>query len=110
MRYLFAVIADLRYPVGASPEEARAIDAFNDKIDAAGLRILAAGIATPNEAKCYDNRKGMGLVHNGPAVESNLFMAGFWIIEADDDATALDLAKQGSKACNREVKLRRYLR
>ena len=37
-------------------------------------------------------------------------MSGFWIIEADDDATALDLAKQGSKACNREVKLRRYLR
>ncbi len=109
MRYLFAVIADLRYPVGASPEEAKAIDAFNDKIDAAGIRILAAGIATPNEAKCYDNRKGMGLVHNGPAVESNLFMAGFWIIEAEEASVVQDLALEASLACNRTIEVRPFL-
>lgn len=109
MRYLFAVIADRRHPIGASPEEAVAINDFNDKIEAAGQRILAAGVSAPHDATLYDNRDGRGLVRTGPAVDADLFMAGFWIIEADGDAAAGRLATEASLACNRMIEVRRFL-
>jgi hypothetical protein len=42
-------------------------------------------------------------------VESKEFMAGFWIIEADDLDVALGLATEGSKACNRKIEVRPFL-
>lgn len=33
-------------------------------------------------------------------------MSGLWIVEAADRDTALRLAAEGSKACNRKVELR----
>ena len=41
--------------------------------------------------------------------ESTEYVAGFWVIDAPDDATALDLAADASGACNRRVELRRFL-
>lgn len=110
MRYLFAVIADRRQPSDASREEAEAISAFNDKIESAGNRIMAAGVATPKEAILYDNRNGLELVFEGPAVDADLFMAGFWIIEAEKDSEAAQLAMEASHACNRMIEVRRFLR
>ena len=110
MRYLFAVIADRNNPVNASHEEALAINAFNDKIETSGHRIMAAGIAAPDQAKLFDNRNGLGLVHNGPAIDGELFMAGFWVIEAESDTTIDQLAAQASLACNRMIEVRQFLR
>jgi hypothetical protein len=36
-------------------------------------------------------------------------MSGFWVINVPDDETALQLATEGSKACNRKVQLRRFI-
>ena len=110
MRYLFAVIADGNTAVDASPDEEMAIDAFNDKIDSAGVRVMAAGVAAPGQSRLCDNRNGLGRVRNGLAVETDLFMAGFWIIEADDDAAAEELAMEASLACNRMIEVRPFLR
>lgn len=110
MRYLFAVIADRTRPVEASPEEIVTIKAFNDEIESAGCRIVAAGLAAPNESTLVDNRKGQGYVHAGLAVDSDLFMAGFWIIETEDDSAVEQLASEASRACNRMIEVRPFLR
>ena len=109
MHYLFAVIADLNKPVNASPEEAIAIDAFNDKIEVSGNRVMAVGVAAPDTAKVFDNRGGLGLMQYGPVVDADLFMAGFWIIEAENDAVVDQLATEASLACNRIIEVRRLL-
>lgn len=108
MRYLFAVI-DTQSNSG-TPEEMVAIDAFNEKIEAAGQRVMAAGVAAPMSSLLIDNRNGLGSVINGPAVTSDEYMSGFWVIEATDDATARDLALEASQACNRKIELRAFLR
>ena len=108
MRYLIAVI-DTRTHSG-TPEEAAAVDDFNQMLEANGHWITAGGVEAPRNSKLIDNRNGANVVGPGPLNDGPEFMSGFWIIEADDDATALDLAKQGSKACHRKVELRRYLR
>jgi hypothetical protein len=37
-------------------------------------------------------------------------MAGFWIIEAENDTVAQALAAEASKACNRPIEVRPFLR
>ena len=107
MRYLMAVIADRTRPVAADTAEMAAIDAFNDLLEAAGERVTAAGVA--DQAITFDNRAGAGRVTDGPAVESALFMAGFWVIDVADEATAQQRAAEASRACNRIIELRPFL-
>ncbi|MFM2242681.1 MAG: hypothetical protein RLZ97_1536 [Verrucomicrobiota bacterium] len=108
MRYLIAVI-DTQTNSGTA-EESASVDDFNQMLEANGHWITAGGVEAPRNSKLIDNRSGANNVGPGPLNDGPEFMSGFWIIEAEDDATALDLAKQGSKACNRKVELRRYLR
>lgn len=108
MRYLFAVI-DSQTNSGTSGEMV-AIDAFNEKIEAAGQRLMAAGVAAPKTALLVDNRNGAGSVVQGPAVVSDEYMSGFWVIEASDDEIARSLALEASLACNRRIEVRAFLR
>lgn len=109
MRFLFAVIADSRKEVAATTEERLAINEYNEKLEAGGHRVMAAGIAAPSSAILFDNRDGLGRVTTGPAVDSDLFMAGFWIIDAEDDSVAHALAAEASVTCNRMIEVRRFL-
>ncbi len=110
MRYLFAVIANRTGEVLADHDEMTAIDSFNEKIEAAGQRIMAAGIATPDRAVVFDFRGTRDSITHGTVVDSDLFMAGFWIIEAENDTVAHALAAEASKACNRPIEVRPFLR
>ncbi|MFM7685997.1 MAG: YciI family protein [Actinomycetota bacterium] len=110
MRYLFAVIASQSAVVSASSTEMAAIDAFNDKIEAAGQRVMAAGVASPDAAIVFDNRDGRALVAHGPVIDADDFMAGFWVIEAENDDVAHALAAEASLACNRRIEVRPFLR
>jgi hypothetical protein len=107
MQYLMSVIHD---QAGlATPEEDAAIDVFNDRLRAEGHWVFAGGLASPNTATVIDNRGEEALVTDGPFIESKEYLAGFWIIEAPDLDVALELATEGSKACNRKIEVRPFL-
>lgn len=107
MRFLINVIDSVSN--SASGDEMEAIDAFNDKLRENGHWITAAGVENPKNAIVIDNRSDANEVVNAPLHKSEEYVSGFWLIEANDEAQALALAKQGSKACNRKVELRKYL-
>ena len=107
MRYLINVIDDKSASGGAG--EMAAIDAFNDRLRANGHWIFADGITSPSMATVIDNRGKEAVITRGPLLESKEFVSGFWIIEAADPATALKLATEGSKCCNRKVELRPFI-
>ena len=107
MQYLVSVINDSSDL--ATQEEMAAIDAFNDRIKAAGHWVFAAGLGSPDAATVIDNRGDEPLFSDGPFVESKEYLVGFWIMEAADLDIALKLAAGGSKACNRKVEVRPIL-
>ena len=107
MQYLVSVIFDK--PGLATPDEDAAIDVFNDRLQAEGHWVFAGGLGEPSTATVIDNRGAEALFTDGPFVESKEFLAGFWIIEAPDLDVALELAVEGSKACNRKVEVRPFL-
>jgi hypothetical protein len=106
MQYLFSVIDDTAGL--ATPEEMAAIDVFNERLEAEGHWVFAAGLAAPSSATVIDNRGGEALFTDGPYLESKEYLAGFWIIDAADLDVALKLAADGSKACNRKVEVRPF--
>ena len=114
MQYLVTVIDDGQAEAAgannsASAAEAAEIDVFNDKLQADGNWVFAAGLAAPSTGTVIDNRGDAVLITDGPFLESKEYAAGFWIIEAPDFDVALRLATEGSKACNRKLELRALL-
>ena len=107
MQYLVSVIDDNTGT--ATPTEMAAIDAFNDRLQADGHWVFAAGLESPSTATVIDNRGGEPVFTDGPFVESKEYLVGFWIIEAADLDVALKLAAEGSKHCNRKVEVRPFL-
>ena len=109
MRFHFAVMAPKDGAVSATAAEMEAIDAFNDKIEFAGQRVFAAGIAGPDSATVFDNRSSVGHISSGPLNDVDQFMAGFWIIDVDSVDMAHQLAAEASLACNRVIEVRPLL-
>jgi hypothetical protein len=107
MKFIIFVIDDQLEK--ASNNEMEAITAFNDKLEAGGHWITAAGINHGEAAKVIDNRAGAEIVTVGSLYAEAEHYSGFWLIEAESQEAALHLAKEGSKACNRKVELRPYL-
>ena len=54
MRFLISVI-DTQTRSPHTPEEMKAIDDFNDKIEDAGQRLFACGMDSPDKAIVFDS-------------------------------------------------------
>jgi hypothetical protein len=110
MQYLISVIddedsdpADDDY--SARDAEAAAIDSFNERLKADGHWVFAGALGGPRTATAVDNRGDAPFMQDGPFVESKEFLGGFWIVEAADRDAALQIARDGSRACNRKVEV-----
>ena len=108
MRFIIFVIDDGLAP--ADDDEMDAIGTFNDSLKAAGHFVMAEGIHSGANAHVIDNRGGSGVVSPGSLYSEPERYTGFWIIDAEDKAQALEIAQGASRACNRKVELRAYLR
>ncbi len=108
MRFLINVIESIDRPAH-SRQEIDAIDAFNNEMVAAGERVLAVGIASPENSIQIDNRDGQVNYIKESLTDSSEYVSGFWIIDVPNQEIALELAARGSKACNRRVELRPLL-
>ena len=106
MRYMIFVM-DSESNSG-SGDEIEAIDSFNEDLRKNNQLLMAAGIAGSKGGLLIDNRDGLFSVNQG-SLNGDEFYSGFWIVEADDEHQAKDLALRGSLACNRKVELRAFL-
>ncbi len=86
-----------------------AITTFNRRIQAEGHWVFAGGLAAPSASTVIDNRGAEPIVSDGPFLESKEYLAGFWVMKADDLDVALKLANDASRACNRRVEVRPFL-
>ena len=106
MQYLVSVIhdgSDL-----ATDAEMAAIDVYNDRLRTEGHWVFAGGLGGPDTATVIDSRAGAPVISDGPFVESKEYLAGFWVVTADDLDAALALSVDASRACHRKVELRPF--
>ena len=105
MKFLISVIDDSSN--SGTDQEMVEIDKFNDDLRANNQFIFAWGLEDPATATVIDNRNGANISTGKPLFDAKENVSGFWIIQADDQETAKNLAFRASKACNRKVELRK---
>ena len=91
-----------------SKDETQEIDNFNSELSRNNQLVMAAGIAGSSRGLLIDNRGTKELVESG-SLNGAEFYSGFWIIDAEGERQAQELALEGSRACNRRVELRPFL-
>jgi len=82
--------------------------AFNDKLVAEGYFVFANGLEQATTATVVDGQGDQPTFTQGPYLQATEYLGGFWVIEAPDLDTALQLAAEGSKACRGKVEVRPF--
>lgn len=83
-----------------------AVDAFNTALHEAGAFVTAGGLMPPSSAVTVDASGDAPTRTPGPFVEADAYVGGFWIIDADDEGTALGWAEQASAALQSRIEVR----
>src|SRR5262249_26237124 len=87
----------------------RDIDALNDEMVAAGVRIFVGGLTPARRARSLRaQRGGKMLVTDGPYTETKEHIGGFWVLKAADLDEALAWGRKAAVACRAPVELRPF--
>jgi hypothetical protein len=110
-QYLVAIHHPDDYDPSVAEDDAMArdIDALNDEMMAAGVRIFVGGLGPASHATSVRARPdGQVLVTDGPYLETKEHMGGFWVLEAADLDEALAWGRKAAVACRAPVEVRAF--
>ena len=87
----------------------RDIDALNEEMVAAGIRVFVGGLQPASSATSLRARPD-GKVHitDGPYIESKEHVGGLWVLEAADLDEALEWGRKAAVACRAPVEVRPF--
>jgi len=93
MRFMVLVKANKDSEAGVLPSEQELIEMgkFNDKLIAAGVMLAGEGLRESAKGAKLRFAQGKPTVVDGPFTEAKELIAGFWMIQADSLAKALEL-------------------
>jgi hypothetical protein len=74
------------------------MQAFSQKLTKTGELVITAGLAAPDKAKKVRAGKDGKPITDGVFPESKEFLAGWWIVEVDSEARALEIAAEAATA------------
>lgn len=110
-RYLVTIHHPEGYDPAVAEDEgmARDIDALNDEMVAAGVRVLVGGLHPPSRATSLRAQpNGEVLVTDGPYLETKEYVGGLWVLEAADLDEALAWGRKAAVACRVPVEVRPF--
>jgi hypothetical protein len=87
----------------------RDIDALNDEMNAARVRIFVGGLSSARNARSLRAQAaGKVLVTDGPYIETKEHIGGLWVLEAADLDEALAWGRKAAVACRVPVEVRQF--
>ena len=110
-QYLVAIYRPKEYDPAVSEDEAmgREIDALNQEMKAAGIRVFAGGLQPESSARSLRLQPaGKVLITDGPFAETKEHMGGFWVLKAADLDEALAWGRKAAIACRASVEVRPF--
>jgi hypothetical protein len=110
-QYLVAIHHPDDYDPAVAEDEAmgRDIDALNEEMIAAGIRVFVGGLRPPKSAKSLRVQPdGKVLITDGPYLETKEHIGGFWVLEAADLDEALAWGRKAAIACRAPVEVRPF--
>jgi hypothetical protein len=109
-QYLVAIHHPDDYDPSAEDEAmSRDIDALNDEMVVAGVRIFVGGLLPASNAKSLRAQPGgKVLITDGPYLETKEHIGGFWVVEAANLDYALAWGRKAAVACRAPVEVRPF--
>ena len=109
-QYLVAIHHPDEYDASLEREAmVRDIDALNEEMAAAGVRVFAGGLTAAGSAKSLRAQPdGKVLITDGPYLETKEHIGGFWVLEAADLDEALAWGRKAAVACRAPVEVRGF--
>jgi len=87
----------------------RDIDALNEEMVIAGVRIFVGGLCPAGSAKSLRAQPdGKVLITDGPYLETKEHIGGFWVLEAANLDDALAWGRKAAVACRAPVEVRPF--
>jgi hypothetical protein len=113
MKYMIMTFGDQSGLAGKSPEWIKGMIEFMQRIDVeltdSGQLVFQQGLADPPQAKAVTMQDGAPVTTDGPVVASNESLAGFWIVDVDSEARAIEIATRISEAADTAIEVRECL-
>ena len=110
-QYLVAIYRPKNYDPAVSEDEAmdREIDALNDEMKAAGVRVFVGGLQPESSARSLRLQPaGKVLITDGPYAETKEHIGGFWVLEAAGLDEAVAWGRKAAVACRASVEVRPF--
>jgi len=110
-QYLIAIHHPDGYDPAVAEDEAmhRDIDALNNEMKAAGVRVFVGGLRPASSAKSLRAKSnGEVLITDGPYLETKEHVGGFWVLNAADLDEALAWGRKAAVACRAPVEVRPF--
>jgi hypothetical protein len=109
-QYLIAIHHPDDFDPSAEDEATgREIDALNDEMVAAGVRVFVGGLQSVQAARSIRLKPGGALlVTDGPYIETKEHIGGFWVLECTGLDEALAWGRRAAVACQGPVEVRAF--
>jgi hypothetical protein len=110
-QYLVAIHHPDNYDPTVSEDAAmgRAIDALNEEMVAAGIRVFVGGLHPARSAKSLRTQPtGEVLITDGPYLKTTEHVGGFWVLEVANLDEALLWGRKATVTCRAPVEVRPF--
>jgi hypothetical protein len=99
MKYMILMLGDQATMMEVkTPEWIREMIAFmdevNDDLVKAGELVDGQGLADPSQAKTVRFQDGAPVATDGPYAEAKESLAGYWLVDVENEARALEIASR----------------
>lgn len=109
MQYLVTIyLPDDFDPSLEDEATARDIDALNEEMVAAGVRLFVGGLGPLGSARSIRAGDGGTLVTDGPYLETKEHVGGLWVLDVTDQDEALTWGRKAAVACRTPVEVRPF--
>lgn len=84
------------------------IDALNDEMVAAGVRLFVGGLHHARTAKSLRPESGKVVTIDGSYLQTSSHIGGLWVLETETEADALEWGRLAALACRTPVEVRQF--
>ena len=107
MKYMIMTFGDTSALEGKSPEWIKEMIEFMQRIDVelteSGELVFQQGLADPSQARTVKVQQGVPVATDGPFAESRESLVGFWVVDVENEARAVEIAARISRAADARV-------
>src|SRR5215212_8739606 len=74
-----------------------------------GELVFQQGLADPSQARTVKVQQGVPVATDGPFAESRESLVGFWVVDVENEARAVEIAARISQAADAPIEVRQCM-